>query len=261
MNKESVRASGVGTELAKLTKSWSDTVSEAAKTVIATWKNALKAEAPARPTAPVRAASTPSRAPAASPVVSPAMEHRPPVAGTSIPEVVKPVTNDRKRDVIIAKLAAAMASVLDEAPDMELTMDAVEAMAQHVEAALHAQFERDEHAHKTKFLQLLRSLRDATNPSLRLRVMVGHLAPAELVQLSATELAPEQVQKEIQELKSYNKEASKMRKPQQQVTTQFGACGKCKHPKTSYFMMQTRSADEPMTIFISCVNCGHSWRK
>ena len=37
-------------------------------------------------------------------------------------------------------------------------------------------------------------------------------------------------------------------------------CGKCGMQKTSSYEMQTRSADEPMTIFATCLCCGHRWR-
>ena len=37
-------------------------------------------------------------------------------------------------------------------------------------------------------------------------------------------------------------------------------CGKCKSLKTTYYQMQTRSADEPMTSYITCTNCGHKWK-
>jgi DNA-directed RNA polymerase subunit M/transcription elongation factor TFIIS len=37
-------------------------------------------------------------------------------------------------------------------------------------------------------------------------------------------------------------------------------CGKCKSSKTSYYQMQTRSADEPMTSYITCKNCGNRWK-
>lgn len=37
-------------------------------------------------------------------------------------------------------------------------------------------------------------------------------------------------------------------------------CGKCKTYKTSYYQMQTRSADEPMTTFVTCHNCNNKWR-
>ena len=38
-------------------------------------------------------------------------------------------------------------------------------------------------------------------------------------------------------------------------------CGKCKSRKTSYYEMQTRSADEPMTVFAKCHVCGSRWKQ
>lgn len=37
-------------------------------------------------------------------------------------------------------------------------------------------------------------------------------------------------------------------------------CAKCKSWKTTYYQLQTRSADEPMTTFVSCINCGKRWK-
>ena len=37
-------------------------------------------------------------------------------------------------------------------------------------------------------------------------------------------------------------------------------CGKCKSMKTTYYSLQTRSADEPMTNFFTCHNCGKHWK-
>lgn len=37
-------------------------------------------------------------------------------------------------------------------------------------------------------------------------------------------------------------------------------CFKCKKRKCSYYQMQTRSADEPMTTFVTCMLCGNNWR-
>jgi DNA-directed RNA polymerase subunit M/transcription elongation factor TFIIS len=36
-------------------------------------------------------------------------------------------------------------------------------------------------------------------------------------------------------------------------------CNSCKQRKCTYYELQTRSADEPMTIFIHCLNCGKRW--
>lgn len=37
-------------------------------------------------------------------------------------------------------------------------------------------------------------------------------------------------------------------------------CMKCKSKRTHYYQMQTRSADEPMTIFVTCLDCGKRWK-
>ena len=37
-------------------------------------------------------------------------------------------------------------------------------------------------------------------------------------------------------------------------------CRKCKSRKTTYYSLQTRSADEPMTNFITCIECKNRWK-
>lgn len=37
-------------------------------------------------------------------------------------------------------------------------------------------------------------------------------------------------------------------------------CGKCKTYKTTYYQMQTRSADEPMTTYVTCLNCNNHFK-
>jgi DNA-directed RNA polymerase subunit M/transcription elongation factor TFIIS len=44
------------------------------------------------------------------------------------------------------------------------------------------------------------------------------------------------------------------------ATDQF-LCKRCWKRECTYYEMQTRSADEPMTIFITCLNCGKHWRQ
>jgi DNA-directed RNA polymerase subunit M/transcription elongation factor TFIIS len=44
------------------------------------------------------------------------------------------------------------------------------------------------------------------------------------------------------------------------ATDQF-KCRRCQKRECTYYELQTRSADEPMTIFITCLNCGKEWRQ
>ena len=39
------------------------------------------------------------------------------------------------------------------------------------------------------------------------------------------------------------------------------SCPKCGHDEVYFWMMQTRSADEPMTRFYRCARCKHTWRE
>ncbi len=37
-------------------------------------------------------------------------------------------------------------------------------------------------------------------------------------------------------------------------------CLKCKSMRTTHYQLQTRSADEPMTTFVTCLDCGKRWK-
>lgn len=40
----------------------------------------------------------------------------------------------------------------------------------------------------------------------------------------------------------------------------FEACRRCQSTNTSYHQVQTRSSDEPMTVFLHCKDCGKRWK-
>ena len=37
-------------------------------------------------------------------------------------------------------------------------------------------------------------------------------------------------------------------------------CYKCKKQRCTYYQLQTRGADEPMTTFVTCLVCGNRWK-
>ena len=43
------------------------------------------------------------------------------------------------------------------------------------------------------------------------------------------------------------------------VKTKEYKCGRCKEHNCSYYQLQVRCSDEPMTTFINCLNCGNNW--
>jgi DNA-directed RNA polymerase subunit M/transcription elongation factor TFIIS len=46
-----------------------------------------------------------------------------------------------------------------------------------------------------------------------------------------------------------------------QASTDMFTCRRCKSKRTSYYEMQIRSADEPATIFITCLDCGKNFKR
>ena len=48
--------------------------------------------------------------------------------------------------------------------------------------------------------------------------------------------------------------------PEIYANTDTFTCRKCKSNRCSYYQLQTRSADEPMTTFVTCIDCGNRWK-
>lgn len=48
--------------------------------------------------------------------------------------------------------------------------------------------------------------------------------------------------------------------PKMKASTDKFKCGKCKSKECTYYQLQTRSADEPMTTFVTCITCGNRWK-
>lgn len=45
-----------------------------------------------------------------------------------------------------------------------------------------------------------------------------------------------------------------------EMATDIYKCSKCKKRECTFYQLQTRSADEPMTTFVTCLNCGNRWK-
>jgi len=110
------------------------------------------------------------------------------------------------------------------------------------------------------------------NEHLRMRVILSDVAPAVLVAMKADEMQPEEHRQaaeaaaalayEANLLDWHDKNADKIRKQLgiEDVGGSF-TCGRCKGNKTSYQAKQTRSSDEPMTMFVRCLTCGNRWKE
>ena len=71
------------------------------------------------------------------------------------------------------------------------------------------------------------------------------------------EFNPQRWRKMIE--KKMKKDASKLN-DNIQASTDMYTCKNCKSKRCTYYEMQTRSADEPATIFVTCLDCGKHFR-
>jgi DNA-directed RNA polymerase subunit M/transcription elongation factor TFIIS len=97
--------------------------------------------------------------------------------------------------------------------------------------------------------------------TLKARVLAGQVITRTIAQLTPDELFPTgPYAKSIynQYIKQMNIDLACGRLNAK--TIGIFRCGKCKSMKTTYYEMQTRSADEPMTAFITCLACGKRWK-
>lgn len=89
------------------------------------------------------------------------------------------------------------------------------------------------------------------------RLNSNEFKPSEIAYLNSENIFPE-IWSEYLDTKIKQSETMFEEKPSA-MTDKF-KCGKCKKRECSYREVQLRSADEPMTLFITCINCGNRWK-
>ena len=114
-------------------------------------------------------------------------------------------------------------------------------------------------SYKRTFRSKYLNLKDKANPGLRSQLLNGNTSPEEFIKMSTSEMASENRRREDDRINKENLMKARAAKDNESETDMF-QCGRCKQRKCKYFQMQTRSADEPMTTYVTCINCGHRWK-
>jgi len=109
--------------------------------------------------------------------------------------------------------------------------------------SLYANIQKDSYVHNEDFLG---------------RVLAGEHKDSELANLSAYDIFPE-TWKELFDKRAKQDKLKYELKPE--AMTDAFKCRKCSGRSCSYYEVQTRSADEPMTQFINCLDCGNRWKQ
>ncbi|KGG51962.1 transcription elongation factor [Mitosporidium daphniae] len=114
-------------------------------------------------------------------------------------------------------------------------------------------------AYKKAFRSKYLNLKDKANPGLRGQILSGDISPSDFIKMSPSEMASEERRKEDDRINKENLLKARAAKDNESETDMF-QCSRCKQRKCKYFQLQTRSADEPMTTYVTCIHCGHRWR-
>lgn len=107
------------------------------------------------------------------------------------------------------------------------------------------------------YVDRLRSIVLNLKGNLLQQVKDGTIKPHIIAFMTHQELAPEKWSELI---------AAKSKRDKNKFETNIAAatdtftCRKCKGNQCTYYQMQTRSADEPMTTFVTCIPCGNRWK-
>ncbi|XP_078598783.1 transcription elongation factor A protein 1-like [Branchiostoma floridae x Branchiostoma japonicum] len=234
----------------------SEEVNSLAKSLIKSWKKLLNQNG-----APKRSDSTSSEPSEKSPPEGTKLQRQDSssTAGSSFsssqdsfPAVTK--THDSVREKCREMLANALKT--DAKPEDDFNY---EFTAARIEECIFQEFKNTEMKYKTRVRSRIANLKDAKNPGLREKVLHGDVSAEKMAKMTAEEMASPEM-KELRQ--SLTKEA--IRDAQMATTggtqTDLLKCGKCKKRNVTYNQVQTRSADEPMTTFCYCNECGNRWK-
>lgn len=87
-------------------------------------------------------------------------------------------------------------------------------------------------------------------------IQLKTVKPHEIAFLSHHEMDPAR----WEDIISKKQKRDKNKYESSQTTASEFKCYKCGSNNCTYYQMQTRSADEPMTTFVNCVNCANRWK-
>lgn len=144
--------------------------------------------------------------------------------------------------------------------------------ASEVEVAVQSYSKGNTDNYKDKARSLVFNLKK--NGSVRDQVLLGRIDASELVKMSPEDLATSSKAAERAKLVSDLQESRRLdweTANEDKINNQCGikgdllnaslfTCSRCNSIKTTSTQKQTRSADEPMTVFVLCLNCGKRWK-
>jgi len=137
------------------------------------------------------------------------------------------------------KIVEMLSQALGNHPD-----DHVESMdvAKEIEEEMYKLYKSVSQDYKAKFRSLSFNLKNPKNPDLRHTVMQGTISAQQLCAMSSQDMASEELKDQRKKAALWHLEATKASQGNQTTTDMF-KCSKCGRRETTYYQLQTRSAD------------------
>ncbi|OCK83858.1 transcription elongation factor-like protein s-ii [Lepidopterella palustris CBS 459.81] len=255
---ELLRSTRIGVTVNKLRTHKDKAVARQATDLVNKWRADVRKSANGSAT-PKSANGTASPAPAAAPSPAPSKtkaKHNvaPENRNHKTDKVEWKLTGNDIRDNCVRLMYDGLAHMSEELPDEVLRT------AREVELAAYNTYQSEtSDQYKTKLRSLYQNLKNKSNPQLRKRVLSGEIAPNRFVVMTHEELKSAERRAEDERLEKENMNQAMVAQVEKSISASL-TCGKCKQKKVSYSQAQTRSADEPMTTFCECMNCGNRWK-
>uniref|UniRef100_A0A3B3VJ34 Transcription elongation factor A (SII), 3 n=1 Tax=Poecilia latipinna TaxID=48699 RepID=A0A3B3VJ34_9TELE len=164
-------------------------------------------------------------------------------------------TGDSVRDKCIEMLAAALRTDNDY-KDFGANCDG---MAAEIEDHIYQEIRATDMKYKNRVRSRISNLKDPKNPGLRRNVLAGSIELSRIASMSAEEMASDEL-KQLRNVLTQEAIREHQMAKTGGTTTDLLQCGKCKKKNCTYNQVQTRSADEPMTTFVLCNECGNRWK-
>lgn len=141
----------------------------------------------------------------------------------------------------------------------EGTVNTPEELSELIEETIFKNNKSTNPKYKNQVRSRVFNLKDKKNPSLRENVLCGVIPAEKLAVMTSEMMASDEVKKQREAFVKEGIDAAQLATVQG-TKTDLLKCGKCGKRNCTYNQIQTRSADEPMTTFVLCNECGNRWK-
>merc|ERR1712020_764285 len=141
----------------------------------------------------------------------------------------------------------------------EGTINTPEELSELIEETIFKNNKSTNPKYKNQVRSRVFNLKDKKNPSLRENVLCGVIPAEKLAVMTSEMMASDEVKKQREAFVKEGIDAAQLATVQG-TKTDLLKCGKCGKKNCTYNQIQTRSADEPMTTFVLCNECGNRWK-